>query len=96
MEGVLDCSRCFEGYPFSEFLLVPERLSERIDGHLVAYPADPGHYQLESADELAEGFVFPLEQTPEINIESFSIYEHRVLLEKFRGELSETPNRVSL
>ena len=54
-----------------------------------------GHYQLKSANELAEGFVFPLGQTPEIDIRSFSIYEHRVLFEKFRCELSETPDRVS-
>ena len=96
MEGVLDRLWFVEGYPFSEFRLVLERLSERIDGHFVSYPADPGHYQLESADELAEGFVVPLGQTPEIDIGSFSIYEHRVLLEKFRCELSETSDRVSL
>ena len=55
MEGVLDHPRFVEGYPFSEFRLVLERLSERVNGHLVAYPADPGHYQLKSSDELAEG-----------------------------------------
>ena len=55
-----------------------------------------GHYQLKSANELAEGFVFPLGQTPEIDIRSFSIYEHRVLFEKFRCELSKTSDRISL
>ena len=96
MEGVLDRPRFVEGYPFSEFRLVPERLSERVDGPYVAYPTDPGHHQLESADELTEGFVFPLGQTLDIDIGSFSIYEHKVLLEKFRCELSETSDRVSL
>ena len=55
-----------------------------------------GHYQLKSANELAEGFVFPLGQTPEIDIRSFSIYEHRVLFEKFRCELSKSSDRISL
>ena len=96
MEGVLDRPRFVEDYPFSELRLVPERLSERVNGHFVAYPADPGHYQLEQADELAEGFVFPLGQTPEIDIGSFSIYQHRELFEKFRRELSETPDRIAL
>ena len=96
VEGVLDRPWFVEGYPLSEFRLVPERLSERVNGHFVAYPADPGHHQLKPADELTEGFVFPLGQTPEIDIGSFSIYEHRVLLEKFLCELSETPDRVSL
>ena len=95
VEGVLDRPRFVEGYQLSEFRLVPERLSERVNGHFVAYPADPGHHQLKQADELAESFVFPLVQTPEIDIESFSIYEHRVLLEKFRCDLSETPDRLS-
>ena len=79
MEGVLDRPRFFEGYPFSEFRLVPERLSQRVDGHFVAYPADPGHYQFESADKLAEGFVFPLGETPEVNIGGFPVYEYKVL-----------------
>ena len=96
MEGVLDHPRFVEGYPFSEFRLVPKSLSKRVDGHFVASPADPGHHQLESADEFAEGFVFPLGQTTEIDIGSFFIYEHRVLYEKFRSVLSETPDRVSL
>ena len=37
------------------YQLVPERLPERIDGHFVAYPADCGHHQLESADKLRRG-----------------------------------------
>ena len=83
VEGVPDHLRFVEGYPFSEFRLVRERFSERVNGHLVAYPADPGHYQPESADELAEGFVLSLGQTPEIDIGSFFVYEHRILFEKF-------------
>ena len=39
VESILDCPWFVEGYPFSEFRLVPERLSERVNGHLVAYPA---------------------------------------------------------
>ncbi|WZZ14779.1 hypothetical protein YC2023_107868 [Brassica napus] len=67
MEGVLDRSRLVEGYPLSEFRLIPERLSQCINGHFIA-------------DKLAEGFV----------------YEHRVLFEKFRCELSETPDSVAM
>ena len=40
---LFDCDvvRCLvEGYPFSEFRLVLEHFSERVYGHLVAYPAN--------------------------------------------------------
>ncbi|KAF3602994.1 hypothetical protein F2Q69_00035320 [Brassica cretica] len=56
VEGILDRPRFVEGYPFSEFRLVPERFSERVNGHFVAYPTNPGHHQLKPADELADGF----------------------------------------
>ena len=39
VKGVLDRPRFVEGYPLSEIRLVPERFSERVNGHFVAYPA---------------------------------------------------------
>ena len=53
VEGILDHPWFVEGYPFTEFRLVAERFSERVYGHLVAYPANPWHNQLEPAYELA-------------------------------------------
>ena len=49
VDGIMDRPWFVEGYSFSEFRLVPERLPERVDGHFVAYPAYPGHHQLESS-----------------------------------------------
>ena len=60
VEGVLDRPQFVEGYPFSEFRLLQEHFSECVDGQFVAFSTDPGYHQFESADELAEGFVFPL------------------------------------
>ncbi|KAF3489976.1 hypothetical protein F2Q69_00053439 [Brassica cretica] len=37
--GVLDRLWFVEGYPFSEFRLVPEHFSERVYGQLVAFPS---------------------------------------------------------
>ena len=41
VKGVLDRLRFIEGYPFSEFRLVPEHFSESVYGHFVAYSANP-------------------------------------------------------
>ena len=41
VKGVLDRLRFIEGYPFSEFRLVPEHFSESVYGHFVAYAANP-------------------------------------------------------
>lgn len=49
MKRVLDRAGFVEGYPLSEFRLVPERFLECVDGYFVAYSADPRHDELESA-----------------------------------------------
>ena len=60
VEGVLDRMRLVEGYPFSEFWLVAERLPERVYSHFVSYPTNSRHNEFESIHEVAERFVFSL------------------------------------
>ena len=60
MEGILDYPRLAERYPFLEFRLVPERLPERIYRHLIAYPTNCCHDELEPVEEIAERSVLLL------------------------------------
>ena len=96
MERVLNCARLVHGYPLPEFRLVPERVTECVYCYFVGYSADSGHDDLESFYEVAERFVFSLGHAPEIDIRSFPVYEHRVLLEEFRGELAKASDGISL
>ena len=95
MERILDRTRLLQRYPLPELRIVPERLSERVYGHFVAYSTDCSHNSLEPFYEVAERFVLSLGHAPEIDIGGFSFYEHRVLLEKLRGELVETSHGIS-
>ena len=90
MERILDRTQLIQSYPLLELRLVPEPLSERVYGYFVAYSTDSIHNGLEPFYEVAERFILTLGNAPEIYIGGFSIFEHRVLLEKFRGELAET------
>ena len=53
------------------------------------------HNGLELFYEVAERFVLSLGHAPEIDVGGFLIYEHRVLLEKRRGQLAETSDGIS-
>ena len=54
MESVLDCPRLAESYPLSELRLVPERLHECVYCHIIAYPTNSCHDELEHVQEVAE------------------------------------------
>ena len=60
MKGVLECLRFAESYPLPELRLVPERLHERVNCHLIAYPANSRHDELEPVQEVTERFVLLL------------------------------------
>ena len=64
-------------------------------GHLVAYSANSRNDEFELANEVAERFVFSLGLAPKIDVRSFSVDEHRVLLQKLRRELADTSDGIS-
>ena len=94
VERILDRTRLLQSYPLPELRRIPERLSERFYGHFVAYSADSSHNGPEPFYEVAERLVLSLGLAPEVDVGGFSIYEHRVLLEKLRGELVETSDGI--
>ena len=60
VERILDRTRLLQSYPLPELRLVPERISERIYGHFVAYSADSILNGLEQFYEVAERLVLSL------------------------------------
>ena len=64
--------------------------------HFVAYSADSSHDNLKSFYEVTERLALSLGHAPKIDIGGFLVYEHRVLLEKIRGEFTKASSGIPL